>query len=189
MRENPIAIRSKDSIEEALLALMQTTSYREITIQAITKSAGLSRQTFYLNFNSKDDVLSRRLMRLFDDIMERVQAERVSTVPRLVAIYTQIVVENAAFFRLLTENGLTGLVCRLFADRLMQLPPVLSCQRENQSAAERRYFNSFWVAAFVEAYAQWLSEDMRTDRSEIERIMTDIMLGNYFRPRDGINME
>lgn len=185
MSENPMAIRSKNSIEEALLALMEEQPYRKISISSVTERAGLSRQTFYLNFADKDAVLSRYLMRLFDGIMLRVSADEVDTVEGLVSTYTSIVEENSVFFRRLAENSLTGLVSRLYSEKLSALPPVLRCQRENQTDAERRYFNIFWVAAFVEAYAMWLLEDMKTDRETINRIIADIMLGNYFRPEDG----
>lgn len=185
MSENPIAIRSKNSIEEALLALMSEQPYRKISISSITERAGLSRQTFYLNFADKDAVLSRCLLRLFDGIMLRVQADEVDTVEGLVSTYTKAVEENAAFLRTLAENSLTGLVSRLYSERLAAMPPVLRWQRENQTEAERRYFNIFWVAAFAEAYAMWLMEDMKTERETIIRIITDIMLGNYFRPEDG----
>lgn len=185
MSENPIAIRSKNSIEAALLTLMQEQPYRKISIKALAERAGLTRQTFYLNFTDKDEVLSRYLLRLFDGIMQRILSDGVDTVESLVGTYTTIVEENATFFRSLADNNLTNLVCRLYTDELAKLPPVLRCQRENQTAAERRYFNQFWVAAFVETYALWLCEDMKTDRDEIIRIVTDIMLGNYFRPLGG----
>ena len=185
MYENPAAVRSKNSIEAALLSLMREQPYRAITIRAITERASLSRQTFYLHYSDKDAVLSRHMLRVFEGIMQRVRVQRVETVFELVQTYTEIVAENAAFFRILADNGLTGLVCRVYREHLDAMPPVLECQRENRSEAERRYCNAFWVAAFVEVYALWLAEDMQTPRAEIERTITDIMLGVYFRPWDG----
>lgn len=181
MRENPIAVRSKNSIEAALLALMGERPYRDITIGEITARAGLSRQTFYLHFADKEDVLSRYLLGVFDGVMRRVETERVASVSELVATYTTIVAENAAFFKILAENNLTGLVCRLYSERLVTLPPVLWRRRESRRAPEIRYCNAFWVAAFVETYALWLLADMQTERGELNRIIANIMLGNYFR--------
>lgn len=181
MRMNPTAVRSQNSIEAALLALMRVRPYRDITITQIAERAGLSRQTFYLHFADKDAVLTRYLLRMFDGIMRRIEAERVSSVSGLVRTYTTVVQENADVFKILAENGLTGLVCQLYSGRLVSLPPVLWRQMGRADAAERRYCNAFWVAALVETYALWLSEDMQTERDEIDRIITDVMLGNYFR--------
>ena len=181
MYENPIAVRSKNSIEQALLALLRERPYRDIAIREITERAGLSRQTFYLHFADKDAVLTRYLLRVFDGILRRIEAEKVESVAALIAVYTSIVEENADFFTSLAENKLTGLVCRLYSERLVALPPVLWRRREPEAAPENRFCNAFWVAAFVETYALWLLEGRKTERDEINRIITNIMLGNYFR--------
>lgn len=184
MKENPMSVRSKDSIEDALLSLMQEQAYKDITIRSLTERAGLSRQTFYLNFEDKDAILTRHLSRMLDEILLRVRLEHVDTIEKLTDIYTTIVEENAGFFRLLVDNGLTDLAKGVFREKLVQLPPVLSCQRENRSQTERRYFNAFWVAAFIEVYTIWLLEDRATDRDEIVAILSDIMRGNYFYAPD-----
>jgi len=180
MRENPMSVRSKDSIEDALLLLMQEQPYRSITIRALTERAGLSRQTFYLNFADKEAILTRHLSKMLEEIMLRVHTEHVDTIEKLTDFYTAVVEENAPFFRRIVDNGLTDLVKSVFRERLTQLPPVLDSQRENRSETERRYFNGFWVAAFIEVYTIWLLEDQATDRGEIVTMLNDIMRGNYF---------
>ena len=185
MKENPIATRTKDSIEAALIALMGEMPYRNISIRALTVRAGLSRQAFYTHFREKDDVLVRHMLSLLADILTRIRRERIDTVEKLVGFYTSVVEENAAFFRLLVDNDLTGLVRRVYSRYLVALPPVLGCQRENRSESERKYFNVFWVAAFIEVYAAWLAEDRATARAEIVSILSDLMQGSYFPPEGG----
>lgn len=188
MKENPMSVRSKDGIEQALLSLMLEQPYKNITIRSLTERAGLSRQTFYLNFEDKEAILTRHLSRMLDEIMLRVQIEHVETIQNLTDVYTTIVEENASFFRLLVENGLTDLAKGVFREKLSQLPPVLACQRANRTDTERRYFNAFWVAAFIEVYSLWLLEDRATDRSEIVSILSDIMRGEYFFAPDDKNI-
>jgi AcrR family transcriptional regulator len=184
MKENPMSVRSKDSIEEALLSLMQEQPYKSITIRSLTERAGLSRQTFYLNFADKEAILTRHMSKMLEEIMLRVHTEHVDTIEKLTDFYTAIVEENAPFFRLIVDNGLADLVKRVFRDKLTQLPPVLESQRENRSETERRYFNGFWVAAFIEVYTIWLLENQATDRGEIVTMLSDIMRGNYFYSAD-----
>lgn len=47
----------KECIYTAMLLLMEQKSYDKITVTDITKKAGVSRMSFYRNFDSKDDVL------------------------------------------------------------------------------------------------------------------------------------
>jgi AcrR family transcriptional regulator len=184
MKENPMSVRSKDSIEEALLSLMQEQPYKSITIRSLTERAGLSRQTFYLNFADKEAILTRHMSKMLEEIMLRVHTDHVDTIEKLTDFYTTIVEENAPFFRLIVDNGLANLVKDVFREKLTQLPPVLESQRENRTETERRYFNGFWVAAFIEVYEIWLLEARATDRGEIVTMLSDIMRGNYFYSAD-----
>ena len=50
-----------DSMCTALILLMETKPYEKITITEITKKAGVSRMAYYRNYESKDDILLKRL--------------------------------------------------------------------------------------------------------------------------------
>lgn len=78
-RENPMAIRSKNALSSALLKIMITKDFRDISISDITERAGLSRQTFYTNFEKKEDILIYLLHGLFSRYYE--QLARVTPVP------------------------------------------------------------------------------------------------------------
>ena len=54
---HPSVIRSKKEITEALLSLMKTYPYNEITVKQILLESKISRKTFYRHFSCKEDVL------------------------------------------------------------------------------------------------------------------------------------
>ncbi|MBQ9664213.1 MAG: TetR/AcrR family transcriptional regulator [Oscillospiraceae bacterium] len=54
------ATQSKERISEALLHLLRTTPYTDITVQSLADCAGVSRMSFYRNFDSKDEVIAQR---------------------------------------------------------------------------------------------------------------------------------
>jgi AcrR family transcriptional regulator len=138
MKENPMSIRSKDSIEDALLSLLTEQPYKDITIRLLTERAGLSRQTFYLNFADKDAILIRHLSKMLDEIMLRVQVEHVETIQKLTDVYTTIVEENASFFGCLFENGLTDLAKGVFREKLSSCAVLLPTGKPD-GQTERRY--------------------------------------------------
>lgn len=55
--DNQQAKESRDRIREALLALMIQYPYKDITITQICQEAQIVRQTYYRNFEQKDDIL------------------------------------------------------------------------------------------------------------------------------------
>ena len=58
--------RSQEKLQIALAQHLQTKTIDEITIGELTRAAGVSRQTFYSNFDSKQSILLNRIELLFD---------------------------------------------------------------------------------------------------------------------------
>jgi Transcriptional regulator len=58
--------RSQEKLQIALAEHLQRKTIDEITIGELTKTAGVSRQTFYSNFDSKQSILLSRIETLFE---------------------------------------------------------------------------------------------------------------------------
>jgi len=57
--------RSQEKLQVALAHHLQSKTIDEITIGELTRTAGVSRQTFYSNFDSKQSILLNRIETLF----------------------------------------------------------------------------------------------------------------------------
>ena len=78
----------KESLTEALFILMRKKPFEEITITEISKLAGVSRISFYRNFDSKEDVLVKYLFEKSMDEFSKYQAQ--STQEKLIAMFKSI---------------------------------------------------------------------------------------------------
>ena len=58
--------RSQEKLQVALAKHLQSQTIDEITIGELTQTAGVSRQTFYSNFDSKQSILLNRIESLFE---------------------------------------------------------------------------------------------------------------------------
>ena len=58
---------AKQAIYSALVELMESEEYEDISITDIAKKAGVSRMTYYRNYKEKDDILLDRFKELLDD--------------------------------------------------------------------------------------------------------------------------
>ncbi|MFI3312985.1 MAG: TetR/AcrR family transcriptional regulator [Eubacteriales bacterium] len=67
--------RSKQWMADALLILIKDTPYEQISITNITEKAGVSRLTFYRNFESKEDILRFHFDRVFSAYIASVQVD------------------------------------------------------------------------------------------------------------------
>lgn len=55
---NKQVVRTREWTFQALLLLLEKQPYEEITISQIAQKAGITRQTFYRHYRTKDDVIS-----------------------------------------------------------------------------------------------------------------------------------
>ena len=58
---------------EALVRLMEHKEYHEIKISEIIDKAGISRATFYRNFNTKDDIVRLKVTMMFQEFHKDMQ--------------------------------------------------------------------------------------------------------------------
>lgn len=57
-------------ITEAFLLLLKNNDYRDISVTAICKKAGVTRMSFYRNFESKEDILYKKVQNITDRFLE-----------------------------------------------------------------------------------------------------------------------
>ena len=55
---NKVALSSQRQIAQALMQLIDEKPYQDITISELCKTAGISRQTFYTLFTSRENVVT-----------------------------------------------------------------------------------------------------------------------------------
>lgn len=77
--DDPRVVRSKALIIKSLVFLMTTTAYKKIKIQEIAGHAELARQTFYLHYQSKDDVLVDYINGVFEQFYGEIEQHVIAS--------------------------------------------------------------------------------------------------------------
>ena len=111
MGENPIQIRSRNSLLKALISLMEEKPFDKISISDIAVRAELSRQTFYTNFDTKEEILEHFLREIFDQCSLKMKFDS-SRLMEFLHYYFGFWETYAPFLRLLLENNLSYLFLR-----------------------------------------------------------------------------
>lgn len=75
---------SKKSISEALLRLLSRYDFKQITVSQITAAAGVARNTFYRNFDSKDAILHYTLESTLNEALDTLSAIEKPTLRDLI---------------------------------------------------------------------------------------------------------
>lgn len=108
---NPIALQSKESIRKALIKAMQDSPYEEITIKHILIEAGVTRRTFYRNFDNKDDVLNSYLDEIASAFISVfLDRDNFTTPKNLCDSFMKIITEYKEVLYVLTSHGMESLL-------------------------------------------------------------------------------
>ena len=105
LRKNAANLLTRESILLAFLDLLQTEEYSRITITDITRRAGVSRNAYYRNYDSKEGILQAKMDELGEEIRERYQARPEPSVQGLLECCFMVCGENGAFLHTLCKAG------------------------------------------------------------------------------------
>ena len=180
---DPRVIRTKKMIREALKKLMEENGTGRITISDITERAGLARPTFYLHYESVEDVLEEIVQEIitpayknFIDERGKVKGEdiQIEALVKILRIYQ----ENAKFFEALVNNGFTKVITdsvqdgtRAYLQNLKEgFPQELNPFLFN-------ILTQFKSGAFSFMLIQWIANGMHESAELLAAI--NVRLGNY----------
>ncbi|MGT2934095.1 TetR/AcrR family transcriptional regulator [Streptococcus catagoni] len=161
---------SRESLEIALLTLLETKPLAQITISELVSRAGVSRNAFYRNYNSKEDILNHLLNTLIRRIFRRLKCFDLNTQANQAWYYlfTEAKKEEK-LLKIIHKNHLQQLVIQIVSRRLK------AYHRWKQSQ-QSHYTRLFWSNAIVSVLANWIKDGMRVSAEEMATIGLPLLL-------------
>ncbi|MEM7535195.1 MAG: TetR/AcrR family transcriptional regulator [Chloroflexota bacterium] len=117
--------RTRQLLSDALFARIVEQGYEQVSIQDITDHANLNRATFYLHYNSKEELLIAGLESHFDQLVARIDslAEEIGSGkvtiyedPRPILWVFQYVERYAKLYKVLLSESGTAYIVHLIID-------------------------------------------------------------------------
>jgi AcrR family transcriptional regulator len=160
--------RSQEKLQIALAHHLQSKTIDEITIGELTRTAGVSRQTFYSNFDSKQSILLNRIETLFDKSWNKteslVQSESVGR-EEFVELSVKTLLQECDKDRTLMRAAFTGqagiqclsllksLISQLISER------ILFQFNHNLDARHLDTISDFYAGGIIGTVQGWLLDD------------------------------
>lgn len=171
--QNPSAIRSKKEITDALLQLMSTYSYNDITVKQIILESRVARKTFYRNFLSKDDVLNAYIDSVMQQYIYSLQQLPNCQLSGILDVIFTFCTQNQDLLFLLRDNNLM----HLFLHKWNIFIPMIHNQIVNPdhpifhafSAEQVDYIIAFNIGAIWNIIMKWIENDMKDSPDTIEK--------------------
>lgn len=179
---DPRIVRTRNRLRGAMLDLLIEKTYTDITVNDLTKQAGLNRATFYLHYEGKESLLLDALDAHFQGLMDAIDTRLGgdthfihNTLPEEMTF--EFVAQNEPLFRVLLSPTGPGFAMQKMIDAIAQF----GGQRvalQFPGAQDAAYYDmmSHHVAGGLFALLRWwLQNDMPRPPAEMAQFAQDLV--------------
>ncbi|GJJ00353.1 TetR family transcriptional regulator [Duganella rhizosphaerae] len=147
-------LKTKAALRDAMLDLMAPRGWDEMTIQEICDRANVGRSTFYMHYQSKDELLAEGMNDLRDMIAAQAAQAGHADCRFLPGLLEHMAQQREVFRAAIGRRGGHG-VARRFRTMVCQLVEI-ELQRRKHPAAAHPWVARFVAGGVVEAMAWWV---------------------------------
>ena len=166
-------IRSKHSIKKAFIELLNEKGYEKITIQDIADKAMINRNTFYLHYQNKPDLLNRSMDELLEELNITLNLCSSSKTPvsgskleQLMQIILEKIQNNIPFYKalLLDENRIYG-----FQSKMEEIikKTVADGLDNTQLKISKELLLQYIASTFMSIVIWWVKNDLSYTPKEL----------------------
>lgn len=157
---------TRQCLFDALMILWEQKPYEKITITEIAKKAGVSRMSFYRNFESKDAIVWGKLKELNDKYLVELARETEMRIEDFTVHLYEYVRDNAAFMRKVMAADFAWMLLKLIED-YMEHPDAFQLSDVDLSVFQDENLRHFMAGGYGAMISKWLAGGMRESPREM----------------------
>ena len=186
---NKTALTSQRQIARALMALMAEKPYEQISVCELCREAGISRQTFYSLFSSRENVVVFTLQAQYgydpEESLHETQTqeqdddsreEAACGIRSLCRGYSRYILQHQDFLRLLVQNHIDYLLYDSIYEALEECGGFLA----QQDSCTRRYAASFYAGGISSVARCYATEGCAASAGDLEEMLYTFFTGKLF---------
>ncbi len=174
MPERISAVRSKESIVQAMFALMENDKYEKISISEITAVARLDRRTFYRHFKTKDDIITYYLKKGAEEYEAAFSKIQPFTDREIAEAFFTVCYKHKTKLTLLLKQNLSHLLLAEISSLFPVYRRVFIADKE-MPQPKREFILSYHIGGLWNTMNQWLLTGCDKSPKEMAAIMEEII--------------
>lgn len=171
-------IKTKRNIRKTFMSLLEKKEFHTITVAELARQAEIDRKTFYLHYGNTDELLKE----FENDLLIQAQTELnqldAFDVFMTLEIFNKILNENKIFFRMISRTGLNTFFLKRCEGIIVELLRT-QFQEEKEQKKLFDYHLKYIASGVISVYMSWLGNEDGTDLSELSRMISHIIEGNF----------
>ena len=177
---NKTALQSQRQLAQAMMALIREKPFAQITVSELCKTAGISRQTFYSLFTSRENVLVFTLQSGSRDSsvlsLPEENAGGGLALQRLCRLWSEYLLQNRSLIKLLVDNRIDYLLYDSFFEALDDC----ACFLSGTEPCLRSYAASFYAGGLACVARRYAQEGCTTTAEELQSLLMTLLSGSLF---------
>ena len=174
-------------MDEALFHLLEEKDFAYITVKEICERAGVNRSTFYLHYETVNDLLSESARYIIDKLIENMPQDTAEffgklqtrpleelhlITPENLSPYLNFIKDHRRIFRTaLEQSSVLGLEDAYLALNRHVFAPILN--RFQVPSSGQKYIMPFYIHGLMAIINEWLKEDCK---DSVEQLISVIQL-------------
>lgn len=155
--------KTRQAIQDAYISLLLEKKTGKITISEVARKANIDRKTFYLHYDSIEDILRTFCRNMIHQLTE--EARRVHLSPQTFSIRVLLealnlqVEENMEFFRFISLNREYDFFFDEIKERMIDGLMASGQEGFPFSDDELKLYGEIFLSGIISAYVRWIRED------------------------------
>lgn len=167
-------------MNQALLEILEKKEFVFITVRELCQKAGVNRSTFYLHYESMNELLNETIKsienKFFDTFKEinlaDIYEERLTT-PKFLTPYLSFIKENKKIYKLIHQKPNLFGNSKMFNKMYKEIfEPTLT--KYNVKENEKDYIFNFYTSGVLAIIKVWIENDCADEISNIVSLITKL---------------
>ncbi len=175
--KNPTALNSQKILLDSLNELLREQAFKDISVSELCTRCGISRQTFYSLFGTKENMLLYQMRSALYMKNPSVGSASAVTLKETCVNYGKYVTANYEQLKMLADNDLMSLLNKLFYESMSDCPQSYMDLYDE----ELEYALRFLSAGLCSLTQEYVKHHEIPDTAELTRLSYKIMSGSIYK--------
>lgn len=178
--------KTRDAIIDAYLELVFEKKDQKITISELAHRANIARKTFYLHYESLEDIMRDATQRKIDELIHILDQKRFFSNPFetqvLFQCLNQLMEPDIEFYRFISRENPNSFFWNEVKRLIIRTTVEVYRDKVDFSAQELRLYAEYFVSGVIAVYVSWLREELTLPLDELARISEEATSHGIWKP-------
>lgn len=172
-------IKTRENIRKAFNELILKKNLESITITEIAECANINRKTFYLHYESVEDVFKEFKDELTHKVLDLIEEDKYLDIERFFQGLNNIMLENMDLYKMIAKRTSYSFFLTDCKDILKNSINDSFYKKSDMSIEVFNIYSEYIASGIIGIYIDWLNSDSKLTVEELTEIAKDVVVSGW----------